>query len=116
MEITAGQIQRIIPRTPLHKAVSYADQMNLLVADGIDTPRRLSAIFAQIAFMTKGLAGSFLDLQLGIMADSWRYRNMNALADSNDFRAISRVFSSNLDGYGARLLIYKQALRVLKAH
>lgn len=113
MNVTAGQIQKIVDKTPLHVARQVADWLE--ESPQLSTRQRVSAFLAQLAFETSGLS-CLQYVHIPALNHFWEYTNCNRLADANDFRAISRAFSSNLDGYGARLLIYKQALRVLKAH
>lgn len=111
--ITPQQIQQIVPKTPFNDAVTVAFWLKYAALRGVTTVRQTAAFIANAAFETRGF-GNIGGLTTAITA-KWKRTNCNALADANDFRAICRAFDKNLSGYGARKLIYKQALRVLSA-
>lgn len=44
----------------------------------------------------------------------WASRNVNELADRDDFEAVTRAINGGLNGHAQRLAVYEQALRLLR--
>lgn len=110
--ITPQQIQQIVPKTPDRDAFNVALMVNLAgTVMELRTVQRMSAVIAMLAFESTGFLTTWGWDRILI---KYHLRDCNLLADASDFRAICRAFDKNLSGYGARLLIYKQALKVLR--
>lgn len=112
MGISTAQIQAIVPNTPLRVADEVVAILNpAAVRYEINTPRRLAAFIAHVAFKSKAFA--LRPLKISAAAALWQAMGLNYFADRDDLHTLARRLDPTLTGYGAIDLIYDQALKVL---